>query len=76
VDLRRARLAGLAVLVSSSLTPGGYWQLVHPWGAQLLTGWHAPAGNAPYVAGGLIILAALLVDIFPYFWRLAFEGRI
>jgi len=54
-----------AVLVSSALTAGGYWQLVHPWGVGLLAGWQVPASNAPYLAGGLIALAALLIDIFP-----------
>jgi hypothetical protein len=54
-----------AVLVSSALTAAGYWQLVHPWGVKLLTGWQVPAANAPYFAGGLIIVAALLIDIFP-----------
>jgi len=55
----------LAVLVSSALTAGGYWQLAHPWGVQLLARWQVPSANAPYVAGGLIILTALLIDIFP-----------
>jgi hypothetical protein len=53
------------VLVSSALTAGGYWQLVHPWGVRLLAGWQVLAANAPYFAGGLIIVAALLIDIFP-----------
>jgi hypothetical protein len=54
-----------AVLASSGLTTAGYWQLVYPWGAKLLTGWQVPAATAPYLAGGLIIVAALLIDIFP-----------
>lgn len=54
-----------AVLVSSALTAGGYWQLAHPWGVTLLVGWQVPAANAPSFAGGLIIVAALLIDIFP-----------
>ena len=54
-----------AVLVSSGLTAAGYWHLVHPWGVKLLAGWQVPAANAPYFAGGLIIVAALLIDIFP-----------
>lgn len=35
-----------AVLVSSALTAGGYWQPVHPWGVQLLANWQVPASNA------------------------------
>jgi hypothetical protein len=55
----------VAVLLSSAMTIGGFWQLVHPWRTGVLAGWQVPAANAPYIAGGLIILAAGLIDVFP-----------
>lgn len=54
-----------AVLLSSAMTAGGYWQLAQPWLAGVLIGWQVPAAYAPYAAGGAIIVAALLIDVFP-----------
>lgn len=54
-----------AVIVSSAMTAGGYWGLAHPWMTGLLTSWQVPPANAPYIAGGLVIVAAGLIDVYP-----------
>lgn len=54
-----------AVAASSALTLLGYWPLAHPWMVRRLVALELPAANAPIVAGGLIVLAAVWLDVFP-----------
>lgn len=55
----------LAVVLSTGLTLAGYWPLAHPWLVGVLEWARVPKSPAPYWAGGLLILVALGVDLFP-----------
>jgi len=56
---------GGAVLLSSALTIAGYWPLAWPWLVDILEAAQLPTLTAQIVAGLLLGLAALGVDIFP-----------
>lgn len=54
-----------AVLLSSALTVGGFWQLVWPWLVAQLAGLKVPTTTAQVAAGALLVLVALAIDVFP-----------
>lgn len=55
----------LAFGASLSMTVAGFWPLAHPSIVALLMWGQVPATTAPYIAGGLLVLLAGVLDYLP-----------
>jgi hypothetical protein len=55
----------VAFAVSTGGTLAGFWPLTHPWLSGMLQSLQVPAQTAPAFAGGLLVLAAGLLDYLP-----------
>jgi hypothetical protein len=55
----------LAFGVSTAGTLAGFWPLAHPWLVGALQWAQVPEATAPYIAGGLLIVGAALLDYLP-----------
>lgn len=55
----------VAVLLSSALTVAGFWSLVWPWLVGRLVSLSVPLLTAQLVAGAVLIIVAIAVDVFP-----------